>query len=29
MAIALTQTKDEMLFINYSRRSDRLDLARK
>ena len=29
MAIALTQTKNEMFFINYSRRSDRLDLARK
>src|SRR5207249_3224499 len=27
MAIALTQTKDEMLFVNYSRRGNRLDLA--
>ena len=25
MAIALTQTKDEMLFVNYSRRGNRLD----
>jgi hypothetical protein len=29
MAIALTQTKDEMLFVDYPGRRDRLDLARK
>jgi hypothetical protein len=29
MTIALTQTKDEMLFVDYPGKCDRLDLARK